>query len=490
MKRSFPLRRWAVSELVERRGERWAEQVRALLNEGLRLVSAFARSDGPDVIATALLQSGEGELELVRGRLDRAHGYHSLTPAHPAMHCFEREMHEQTGLRIGAHPWLKPLRYEGVSASSAMGAHPFYKIQGKEVHEVQVGPVHAGVIEPGAFRFMCLGERVHHLEIQLGYQHRGVEGMLLKGDARSKAQLVETIAGDSSIAHGLAYASAVEALSGLDADAALERNRAIGLELERVAMHLAGLSGLAGDVGFLQGATTWGRLRTTAINTSMRLCGSRFGRGWIRPGESRASADGALLELVRSNLALLARDTAEVNELFLSSATVRHRFQGAGALTHAQALDIGMVGLPARACGVALDQRSHALGVYGEHPMERTTETSGDCLARALVRIREIDRSLSWLASILEGATTLEAVRLPVGELAPGQLVASLCEGWRGEVMHCLETGADGRLVHYKVQDPSLRNWFGLALAVRENDISDFPICNKSFDLSYCGHDL
>ncbi|MBK8692413.1 MAG: hypothetical protein IPN17_08945 [Deltaproteobacteria bacterium] len=225
MKRSFPLRRWAVSELDERRGERWAERVRARLDEGLRVVSAFARNEGSDVIATALLQSESGELELVRGRLDRAHGYHSLTPEHPAMHCFEREMHEQTGLRIGAHPWLKPLRYEGVAASSAMGAHPFYKIQGKEVHEVQVGPVHAGVIEPGAFRFMCLGERVHHLEIQLGYQHRGVEGLLLKGDARSKAQLVETIAGDSSIAHGLAYASAIEALSGLDADAALERGR-------------------------------------------------------------------------------------------------------------------------------------------------------------------------------------------------------------------------------------------------------------------------
>lgn len=489
MSRSFPLRRWSVSELDERRGERWAERVRTLLDEGHRLVTAFGRSDGADVIVSAVLQSDRGELELVRGRLDRAHGYHALTPSHPAMHCFEREMHEQTGVRVAAHPWLKPLRYEG-SPAAAMNEHPFFKVQGKEVHEVQVGPVHAGVIEPGAFRFMCLGERVHHLEIQLGYQHRGVEALLLKGDPRAKAQLVETIAGDTSIAHGWAYAAAIEALSGLDADPALELGRAIGLELERVAMHLAGLSGLAGDIGLLQGATTWGRLRTTAINTSMRLCGSRFGRSWIRPGESRARADAALMETVRSNLALLARDTATMNELFLASATVRHRFQGAGALTLAQALDIGLVGLPARACGVELDQRALGLGAYGEHPMERSTAATGDCWARAMVRIEEIDRSLAWLTRVMESRSTLDAVKRPVGELAPGQLVVSLCEGWRGEVVHCLETDATGRLTHYKVQDPSLRNWFGLALALRENDISDFPICNKSFDLSYCGHDL
>ena len=489
MSRSFPLLRQRLAALDELRGVAWAERVDALLTGGARIVTAFGRRDGADVIATAVVQSGDGGLVLARGRLDAATGYHALTATHPAMHCFEREMHEQTGLRIAGHPWLKPVRFEG-AAPGAMAAYPFFKVQGKEVHEVQVGPIHAGVIEPGAFRFMCLGEEVHHLEIQLGYQHRGVEGLLLRGDPRALAPLVETIAGDTSVGHGWAYCAAIEALAGLDADAPTERSRAIGLELERVAMHLAGLSGLAADIGFLQGGSTWGRLRTTAINTSMRLCGSRFGRGWLRPGATRATADAALVALVRANLALLVRDTAIINARFLASATVKHRFQNVGVVTARQAGDLGLVGLPARASGVPLDQRALSLGAFAERPLETVAEATGDCWARALVRIAEIDRSLAWLTQTFAALPTLAAAQRPVGALAPGELVVSVCEGWRGEVVHCLETGPDGRLVHYKVQDPSLRNWFGLALAVRDNEIADFPICNKSFDLSYCGHDL
>lgn len=489
MSRSFPLGHWSVAEVEELRDAAWAERLAALLDGGARVVTAFGRRDGDDVIASAILQSAAGELELLRGRLDRGRGYHALTPTHPAMHIFERELHEQTELHIEGHPWLKPVRYEGAT-SGAMGAYPFYKVQGKEVHEVHVGPVHAGVIEPGAFRFMCLGERVHHLEIQLGYQHRGVEALLLRGDPRAHTQLVETIAGDTSVAHAWAYCAAIESLAGLDGDEAVELERGVGLELERVAMHLSGLAGLAGDVGFLQGASTYGRLRTTAINTSMRLCGSRFGRGWLRPGAGRAAADTALFEAVRSNLALLARDVDTINERFVSSATVKHRFQGAGRLTAEQARDLGFVGVAARACGVEVDQRAFRLGAYGANPLVVSTESTGDCWGRALLRVQEIDRSLAWLTRAFTGAATLRASQRPVGDIAPGRLVVSVCEGWRGEVVHGLETGPEGRLVHYKVQDPSLRNWFGLALAARENEISDFPLCNKSFDLSYCGHDL
>ncbi len=489
MSGSFPLGSWTLAEVPELPGGAWSERVAALLGEGARIVTAFGRRDCDDVVASAILQPASGELVLVRGRIDRALGYHALTPTHPAMHVFEREMHEQTGVRIAGHPWLKPVRFEG-SAPSAMAAYPFFTLQGKEVHEVQVGPVHAGVIEPGAFRFMCLGEKVHHLEIQLGYQHRGVEALLLRGDPRAHAPLVETIAGDTSIAHAWAYCAAIESLAGLDADASMDRGRAVGLELERVAMHLAGLAGLATDIGFLQGGSTYGRLRTTAINTSMRLCGSRFGRGWLRPGGSRAMADAALVDVVRANIALLIRDLAVINDRFVSSVTVRHRFVGAGRLTSEQALDVGLVGVAARASGVNLDQRSLGLGVYREHPVETVTEPTGDCWARALVRIREMDGSLAWLRRVFADATELASVQRPVGALAAGSLVVSTCEGWRGEVVHALETGPDGVLVQHKVQDPSLRNWFGLALAVRENEISDFPICNKSFDLSYCGHDL
>jgi Ni,Fe-hydrogenase III large subunit len=470
------------------------------LRAGLRPVTFFGRKSPEGVVLTAVLQDVNGGLHVSRARVDPERGFHALTADFPAMHCFERELHEQHDVRIGGHPWLKPVRFSG-SGPAGRDAYAFYEIDGKEVHEVAVGPVHAGVIEPGAFRFMCLGEQVHHLEIHLGYQHRGVEAMLLRGDPRRLAPLVETIAGDSSIAHGWAYCAAIEALAGVDVGAAIEGPRAVMLELERIAMHLAGLSGLAADVGFLQGASTYGRLRTTAINTSMRLCGSRFGRGMMRPGGLgarleaseglRPSDSGALtLADLRKNLALLQNDIAIIDECFLDARTVQHRMQGVGKVDRERALQLGLVGMAARASGVSLDQRTVAKGIYANEPIEMVVEPTGDCWARARIRILEIGRSLRFVRHVIDRHPSWKPARRVLGPLAPNKLAIAMVEGWRGEVVHCLETDGDGALVHYKVQDPSLRNWLGLAMAVRENEISDFPICNKSFDLSYCGHDL
>ncbi|TBR18651.1 hydrogenase [bacterium] len=468
----------------------WSAEVRAALARGERLVTLYGRpAEGGEAAVTAVLQAPQGGLGVLRATLPPEQGWHTLSREFPAAQCFEREVHEQLGVRVADHPWLKPVRYEGANLRK-MKDYPFYKLEGKEVHEVAVGPVHAGVIEPGAFRFMCLGETVHHLEIQLGYQHRGVEGLLLKGDPRSLTPLVETVAGDTSIAHAWAYCAALEALAGCAVPEDAEASRAFALELERVAMHLAGLAGLAADIGFQQGASTYGRLRTTAINTSMRLCGSRFGRGWLRPGGSRAAMDGELAKLVGANLALLAGDIAVINRAFLGAWTVRDRFAGVGTVSRRAALELGLVGPSARASGVALDQRAFGAGVYAALPVPTSVQDSGDCWARAVLRIEEIAVSLKWLTDALERTRTFKPERAALGALAPNRLSVAVCEGWRGEVVHCLETDARGGLLHYKVQDPSLRNWFGLAFAVRENEISDFPICNKSFDLSYCGNDL
>ncbi|NNN05117.1 MAG: hydrogenase [Elusimicrobia bacterium] len=479
-----------VAELPLRDAREWVAKVRSALEQGERLVTLFGRkADAEGAVLTAVLQAGGGELHVLRAATTLEQGWHTLTRDFPAAQCFEREVHEQLGVRIADHPWLKPIRFEGKNLRK-MKDYPFYKLAGKEVHEVAVGPIHAGIIEPGSFRFMCLGETVHHLEIQLGYQHRGVEALLLRGDPRSLAPLVETIAGDTSIGHAWAYCAAIEALAGLSPREEIEASRAVGLELERIAMHLSGLSGLASDIGFQQGASSYGRLRTTAINTSMRLCGSRFGRGWLRPGGSRAAMDAGVAEIARANLSLIGRDVAIINDCFLSALTVQHRFQGVGTVTKQQALELGLVGMAARASGVPIDQRSFGAGSYGRIPMKTSVEESGDCWARALLRIREIDCSLQWLTAALDRFPAFAPVCEAVGALAPGQFVVSVCEGWRGEIVHCLETDGLGKLLHYKVQDPSLRNWFGLALALRRNEISDFPICNKSFDLSYCGNDL
>jgi Ni,Fe-hydrogenase III large subunit len=174
-----------------------------------------------------------------------------------------------------------------------------------------------------------------------------------------------------------------------------------------------------------------------------------------------------------------------------SSTSVRHRLAGVGTVTHAQALELGMVGAAARASGVEIDLRSNLPGaLYARLPVPAVVEMGGDCLARALVRMREIDASIAWIRAALDAHPELQRSARPIGPLAPRTLAIGVRESWRGEVVHALETTAEGTLRTYKVQDPSLRNWHGLALAVRGNDISDFPICNKSFDLSYCGNDL
>ena len=463
--------------------------VRARLAAGARAVAFWGQpAEAPaDLTLTILLEEG-GALSAHRTEVDRAHGFHALTRDHPALHVFEREIHERYGVKPHDHPWLKPVRFP---APGAMAGYPFFSIEGKEVHEVAVGPVHAGVIEPGHFRFMCLGETVHHLEIHLGYQHRGAEALLLQADPRRLTPLVETISGDSSVAHAWAHAEAVEALAGLPEQAALELHRGLGLELERIGMHLAGLAGLCNDVAFLQGASTYGRLRTTVINTTMLVCGSRFGRGWVRPGALRAPVPGGVRDAIRANLDRLERDVALVDARVRGSASVRHRLDGVGVLAREQALELGVVGQAARASGVDLDLRTRRPGaLYGRLPVAAAVEPGGDCWARAAVRMREIAESTRWIRAALEAEPSLPRSAAPLGPLAPATLAVGLREGWRGEVVHALETDGAGRLRHYRLQDPSLRNWHGLALAVRDNDISDFPICNKSFDLSYCGNDL
>lgn len=469
----------------------WRADLVERFTRGERLVTLFGRKDGADeAVLTAVLER-EGTLEVTRTRSLLNRGFHELTSTFPALHCFERELHEQLGLRIADHPWLKPIRYER-QQQRAMDGYPWYRIEGKEVHEVAVGPIHAGVIEPGSFRFMCLGEQVHHLEIHLGYQHRGLEPRLLEGDPRRHGPLVETIAGDTSIGHAWAWCAALERLAGVDVGLEVELQRALMLELERAAMHLAGLSGMATDIAFQQGASTYGRLRTTAINTSMRLCGNRFGRGALKPGGVGLRSDPALLELLTQNLALLRNDLAIIDEHLLGSRTVAHRLEGVGVVTTAQAKELGLVGPSARASGVSLDTRaSLASSAWRARPIgEPVTFSEGDCMARAKVRLFELRASLNWLEQLVATKPPLGGARKAVGALAPKHLVVSVVEGWRGELVHALETDAHGALVHAKVQDPSLRNWMGLAVAVRKNEISDFPICNKSFDLSYCGNDL
>ncbi len=483
----------------------WRSHTAQALDEGQRLLSLFGWRVDPhadsDVLLTAVLLAPQG-LRVVQGHARAAAHYPALTVQHPCAQIFERELWEQTGLVPEGHPWLKPVRFEGARQGDC-GSYPFFSVRGAEVHEVGVGPIHAGVIEPGHFRFMCHGETVHHLEIQLGYQHRGVEALLLRQAPQRLGALVESVVGDSVIAYASAFHATLEQLSLHRAAPAVHASRAIALELERIAVHLATLAGMTTDIAHQQSAATYQRLRTAVINATQRVCGNRFGRGWIRPG-SAAPISAALRADLSHMLRAFLRDFVQVNTLVCGSRSVRARLQGVGCVTTQVATDLGLTGVVGRASGVALDLR-HALANGAPAPYPPIiTDSSGDCWARMGVRMREAQASAEWLLQQLADSTLELDSPAPLGAgagsaagtngsawpLAPHTLGLCVVEGVRGPVLVALQTGSTGQLVHAKVQDPSLANWFGLAQALRGQQISDFPICNKSFDLSYCGNDL
>jgi Ni,Fe-hydrogenase III large subunit len=366
----------------------------------------------------------------------------------------------------------------------------FYRVEGEEVHEVAVGPVHAGVIEPGHFRFQCHGEHVFHLEISLGYQHRGVERSLRNGPDKRTIHTIETLAGDTSIGHATAYCQTVEALSGCRVPARAHVLRGVALELERLANHTGGLGALANDVGFLATASFCGRLRGDFLNLTAQICGSRFGRGLVRPGGVAFDLDAERRKDMTIRLNAAARDVKSAVELLWNSASVQARFEGTGVVQPEVAEALGLVGVAARACGLERDVRhDHPSGVFRLAHIPVSVWNSGDVFARAFVRWLEIERSCAFIREQL-GALPDGATRIPCEKLTPNRMCASLVEGWRGEICHVALTDEQGRFSTYKVVDPSFHNWTGLALALREQQISDFPLCNKSFDLSYCGHDL
>jgi Ni,Fe-hydrogenase III large subunit len=464
------------------------------LAQGARVLTLFGyrpNTEGDQLTLTAAFVSTGSALMLLQGQALASESYASLCTEYPALHIFERELWEQTGLTPHGHPWLKPVRFES-QRQGQMADYPFFKVRGAEVHEVGVGPIHASVIEPGHFRFMCLGERVHHLEIQLGYQHRGIEKQLLQRPPHSLTPLMESIAGDSSVTYAWAHCAALEALADAPVSPQADLVRGIALELERIAIHLVSVTGVSGDIAFLQGNASYGRLRTAIINASMRCCGSRFGRGWVRPGGVRFGLNAERRQDLLNTLAAFAKDLAEVNALMRQARTVRPRLAGIGQLGADTARELGLWGLVPRASGQPCDTRSMLGGApYQAHPVQEQIETSRDCWALFNLRLNEIDESVRWIQSALGDPLLDDPLpALQPMALRPHHLCLSLREGPRGPVVHVLETNAQGQLAHYKVQDPSMQNWFALALSLRDNDISDFPICNKSFDLSYCGNDL
>jgi len=407
---------------------------------------------------------------------------------------FEREIGENFGISYTDHPWLKPVRYAHNRAdqTKTIANYPFFSIESDELHEVGVGPIHAGIIEPGHFRFICNGEQILHLEIQLGYQHRGIEQQFLeKKKLLQRSSIAESIAGDTVVGHSTAFSQVWESLYGIKVSLDVEFSRTLALELERMAVHTGDLSAVCTDIAYQLGSSVFGRLRTPIINFMQEWGGNRLSKGLIRPGRNPFPFTPELAKRLAEILDIYEPDFMEMNEQLFKLPSALSRFERTGVVSYDDVLSIGTVGMAARMSGLNRDIRSsHPFGLYPEIAHEPIIKHHGDVYSRVQIRKAEVKQSIQYIRQLIKNVPEISDKEQVFEKPKTNSLTLSLVEGWRGEICHCAVTDDKGELILYKVKDPSFHNWLALALAVRNNEISDFPICNKSFNLSYAGHDL
>ncbi len=429
----------------------------------------------------------------------------SLTNALPAVNWQEREIQDLFGLELEGHPnprrcalhddWPKvhPLRKDfdlkTVLPPFQGERHKFRQVEGEGVFQVPVGPVHAGIIEPGHFLFSVAGEPVLYLQIRLFYTHKGTEKLFENLPLAHCVSLAEGISGDSSFAHATAFCHAVERAAGVEAPPRARALRSLCLELERLYNHIADIGAIATDVAFVVANAHAMRLKESVLRLNERLVGNRLLRGMAWPGGARFDWDPGQLDALARFARELRPQFDALVDLIRASSSTRDRLETTGILRPEIARDLGVVGIAGRASGFDHDlRRDFPHAAYGRIKFTVPVYRQGDVFARMQVRIDEVRESLGIIAQLLEQVPA-GPVRLPVPALSPGAAALGWAEGWRGEIFHWIRAGDNGRLARCKIKDPSLQNWPALSEAILGNIIPDFPVINKSFNLSYSGTD-
>jgi Ni,Fe-hydrogenase III large subunit/Ni,Fe-hydrogenase III component G len=497
--------------------DEFGSRIAARRSDGWRLGHLTARrqfSEGNDLTLVAIMLSPTApHVEVWEAKTPiGSTTFPSITHDVPSAHWFERFIYDLFGLLPEGHPRFKSVIFHGGWPEDffpllAYGDKPptaldkprdygFIPVHGEGVFEIAVGPIHAGIIEPGHFRFSCLGEEIQNLDIRLGYLHRGIEKRL-EGCPLVKARLLaESASSDTTVGNSLAYAIAIESLLGIDVSKEALRLRTTALELERVANHVGDLGGVSGDMGFLGGASTFGRIRGRVLGIAERLTGSRFMTAYILPGGvARGISADMRLEII-SEVEEVEAAIKAAEPILLDNFGALERMEGIGILRPGLARDLGVVGPAGRAGGVRYDVREFLMiEPYISCGWQAAYEVESDVYARVRVKASEIAESLKVIRKLTAGGSS-EVSPAPPDDvnakllLPPNRVGVGVVEAWRGELIHTIFTGPDGKICRYAIKDPSTNNWPGLAHAVRGETVSDFPLCNKSFSLSYSGNDL
>jgi Ni,Fe-hydrogenase III large subunit len=438
--------------------------------------------------------------------------YPDLSPIFPAANRMQRATRDMVGIASEGgdqRPWLRhggwpadwyPLRHDSVREVGMGEGFPnlptdyeFVQVGGEGAHEIPVGPIHAGIIEPGHFRFSVVGERVLRLEERLGYQHKGVEKLFIGADIARGAQLVGRVSGDSTCAYAWAYADAVEAACGANAPPRALMLRALLLERERVANHIGDLGALGNDAAFAFGLTQFFALKEQWVRLNQQLFGHRFLMDRIVPGGVTMDIDAAGLSAIVEQCTAIDAELKKLRVLYDEHSGLQDRFATTGIIDAALVRELSMSGMAARATGILLDGRVHRQGYtppppYATLGVRPATDERGDVAARVAVRFDEVFESLRLLRQM--------AVGMPAGDIrvevapVPGAAGLGVVEGWRGEVLVGVQFADDGRLARVHPHDPSWQAWLALEHAVMKDIVPDFPLINKSFNLSYSGADL
>ncbi|MDR0244090.1 MAG: NADH-quinone oxidoreductase subunit C [Burkholderia sp.] len=488
----------------------WIEIAQAARAEQTRLIAMWG-GEAPDrsFSVHAAYECDDGILwaRLVTGNTPQPDGdFPDLAAIFPYAARMQRAIFDLAGLRArGAEdtrPWLNhgnwpgdyfPLQQQATGLErfeSNEANYAFVQVAGDGVHEIAVGPIHAGIIEPGHFRFSVVGEKVLRLEERLGYAHRGVERVFERTSASRGHRVAGRIAGDSTVAFSWAYCMALEQACGTALSKRALYLRALLLERERVANHLGDLGALGNDAGFAFGLAQFSRIKEDWIRMNDQAFGHRYLMDRVVPGGVAADLQSGQVDMLLAQCERIGREVEAMRQIYDDQSGLQDRFLGTGRLTADVAGHFGVRGMAARASGRAFDVRANMRPApYDELAVNTTSDTRGDVAARVAVRFAEIDESLRLMRSVL--------TRLPDGPVAVDVSPAAVpargvgwVEGWRGDVFVALETAPGDVIARCHCHDPSWQNWPALEHAIIGNIVPDFPLINKSFNLNYAGHDL